>query len=199
MTSSEAYSFGHLEPVAPVAGHDPVAAALATADRIRADAGRTGYEEGYRDGVEAARADLADAAASLRAAAAAVGDLRDDLAAAVERDALELAVAVADKIVAGALDARPDLVVEALAGALRGLTDRERVTVLVNPDDLEIVRGAIGDLSEGLGGFGHLDVQAERRVSRGGAVVRTVTGEVDATVAAKLDRAREVFAREREA
>jgi flagellar assembly protein FliH len=39
----------------------------------------------------------------------------------------------------------------------------------------------------------HCDVQAERRVHRGGAIVRTVEGEVDATLETKLARAREVL------
>jgi flagellar assembly protein FliH len=43
-----------------------------------------------------------------------------------------------------------------------------------------------------LGGIEHCEVQAERRVSRGGAVVRTPEGDVDARVEIKLQRAREV-------
>ena len=35
-------------------------------------------------------------------------------------------------------------------------------------------------------------MQAERRVARGGAIVRTPDGEVDARVETKLERAREV-------
>jgi flagellar assembly protein FliH len=43
-----------------------------------------------------------------------------------------------------------------------------------------------------LGGIEHCDVQAERRVARGGAVVRTPEGDVDARLETKLARAREV-------
>jgi flagellar assembly protein FliH len=43
-----------------------------------------------------------------------------------------------------------------------------------------------------LGGIEHCEVQAERRVSRGGAIVRTQDGDVDARVETKLKRAREV-------
>jgi flagellar assembly protein FliH len=43
-----------------------------------------------------------------------------------------------------------------------------------------------------LGGIEHTEVQAERRVSRGGAIVRTPDGDVDARVETKLQRAREV-------
>ena len=57
---------------------------------------------------------------------------------------------------------------EAVRGALRGIVERERVTVLVNPEDLEIVRDAMDDLRASLGGIEHCVVQAERRVGRGG-------------------------------
>jgi flagellar biosynthesis/type III secretory pathway protein FliH len=43
-----------------------------------------------------------------------------------------------------------------------------------------------------LGGIEHCEVQAERRVTRGGAVVRTPDGDVDARIETKLARAREV-------
>ena len=79
---------------------------------------------------------------------------------------------LAEKIVGAAVAVDPELVVEAVRGALRGLVERERVTVLVHPDDLELVRGAMGGLVATLGGIEHSEVQAERRVAprrRGGA------------------------------
>ena len=91
---------------------------------------------------------------------------------------------------------RPDVVVDVVRGALRRLAERERVTILVNPEDLDLVRAASEALVAELGGIEHCDVQAERRVARGGAIVRTVEGEVDATLATKLSRARDVIADE---
>lgn len=73
------------------------------------------------------------------------------------------------------------------------LIERERVTVLVNPDDMELVRAATQELTGGLGGIAHLEVQAERRVDRGGAIIRTAEGEVDATLQGKLERAHELL------
>ena len=80
---------------------------------------------------------------------------------------------------------------EAVRGALRGMVERERVTVLVHPDDLGLVREAMTEMRAGLGGIEHCEVQAERRVARGGAVVRTPEGEIDARLDTKLARARE--------
>jgi flagellar biosynthesis/type III secretory pathway protein FliH len=54
------------------------------------------------------------------------------------------------------------------------------------------VRAAADELAASLGGIEHLEVQAERRVGRGGAVVRHPEGDVDAQLATKLERVREL-------
>jgi flagellar assembly protein FliH len=64
--------------------------------------------------------------------------------------------------------------------------------VLVHPDDLDVVRAAADGLAAELGGIEHCEVQAERRLARGGAVVRTDEGQVDASIETQLTRAREL-------
>jgi len=54
------------------------------------------------------------------------------------------------------------------------------------------VQESMDDVRASLGGIEHCEVQAERRVARGGAVVRTPDGDVDARVETKLQRACEV-------
>jgi flagellar assembly protein FliH len=56
------------------------------------------------------------------------------------------------------------------------------------------VQGSIDELTGRVGGIHRLEVVGERRVPRGGCVVRTVEGEVDARVGEKLDLAREALA-----
>jgi flagellar assembly protein FliH len=175
-------------PAATAAAGDVLAAARAEADAIRALA----HAEGLATGREAALAELQPAAAALEAGARRMHEESAAVAERLELQAVELGLMLAEKIVGAAVGADPELVVEAVRGALRGLVERERVTVLVHPDDLELVRDAMDDLRAALGGIEHCEVQAERRVSRGGAVVRTPDGDVDARVETKLQRAREV-------
>jgi flagellar assembly protein FliH len=147
--------------------------------------------EGYAAGLAEAEAATAPAAAALGAALAELAAERERVAGELEARAVALAFDIAEKVLAGALAVEPERVVEAVRGALRGLVERERVTVLVHPDDLEPVRAAMGGLRDSLGGMEHCEVQAERRVGRGGAIVRTPDGDVDARVETKLARARE--------
>jgi flagellar assembly protein FliH len=197
MTSTE-FSFEALEApvinasVAPDAGPDAVLAALARAE-AEADALRAvAREEGLREGREEALAALTPALEALNQAVEAMQLEQFARAERLEAHAVDLALFLAEKVVHGALAVEPERVVEAVRGALRGIVERERVTVLVHPDDLELVRDAMDDVRASLGGIEHCEVQAERRVSRGGAVVRTPDGDVDARVETKMVRAREV-------
>ncbi len=81
-----------------------------------------------------------------------------------------------------------------MQGALRRISDRRRITVLVNPADLEVVRAAIGELTAQGSGVELCDLQSDERVGAGSAIVRTAEGEVDASVHTQLERAREVLA-----
>ena len=196
------FSFEALE--APPGGRDPIpvfddgtaldpvvgllARAEAEAEMVRAAARAEGYEAGRAEALAA----LSPALEALQTAVVAGREERIAAADQLEVHSVELALFLAEKIVGGALAVKPDRVVEAVRGALRGIVERERVTVLVHPEDLELVREAMDEMRATLGGIEHCEVQAERRVGRGGAIVRTQDGDVDARVETKLQRAREV-------
>lgn len=169
--------------------------ALLAAARTEADAMvEAARAAGHAEGLAAGADDVAFAVAGLRAAADGLGDVARELPSLLEEQAVELGLAIARQVLGGALEVRPELVVDVVRGALRRLVDRDRVTLLVHPDDLECVRAATPALIDELGGIEHCEVQAERRVARGGAMVRTGDGEVDATLETKLLRVREVVA-----
>lgn len=177
---------------------DELTAARAEADRIREEARAEGYAAGHAQGLAEAREQLAPAASSLGDALR--GAQRDAVRAAdaLEREAVELAILLAEKVVAASVLHEPERVLDVVRGALRGVVDRGRVTVLVHPDDVPLVRGAMEPMLDELGGIERCDVLAERRVARGGAVVRTSEGEVDVRLEAKLERAAQLL-RESEA
>jgi flagellar assembly protein FliH len=173
-----------------------LAEAAAEAEQIRELARAEGRAEGLRLGREDGMAEARSAALALREALAEAGALRARLVEETERDAVALALALAAKIVAGAIEVQPERVLDAVRGALRRVTERRRVTLLVDPADLEAVVAAVTDITAEVGGVEHCDVQADRRVGHGGVILTTVESEVDATVDTQLQRAREIVAAE---
>ena len=196
---SAGYPLEQLEPSAQAPLGSPaqiVMRAAAEAENIRELARAEGHAEGLAQGHDAGLMEVEAAASALHAALAALDRRSEELACAVERDAVELALSLAAKILGGALDAQPERVLDTVDGALRRIADRRRIVILVDPGDLETVSDAIGELTARAGGVELCEVQADRRVGRGGAIVRTLESEVDVTVQTQLERAREVIAAE---
>jgi flagellar assembly protein FliH len=131
---------------------------------------------------------------ALGASVQAIAELRDQVVAELEADAVEMALRLAEQILAGVVAVEPERVLDVARNALRHLADRRRVTIVVNPDDLELVNECVDSLQSELGGIEHLGVQADRRVVRGGAIARTDSGEIDAGIDVQLARAREIVA-----
>jgi flagellar assembly protein FliH len=175
--------------LAPYGAPEPEVDVAAIAEAARAQ----GHDAGFQAGLVEAQRQMAAGVAALQAAVAGVEAQRNQLSAAVEAAAVELGLRIAEQALHATVEAQPGVVVDVVRGALRRLVDRDRVAILVHPDDLDLVRTASPGLVAELGGIEHCEVQAERRVARGGAIVRTVEGEVDATLATKLARAREVL------
>ena len=189
------YAFQQLDAPPPGSAEeiaDVLSAVRAEADRIRAEARAAGEAEGRAAGLAAAQEAAQPALTALAAAAGAVNELRAQLAAETERDAVELAIRLAEQILAGTIAVQPERVVDVARNALRHLIDRRHVTLVVNTDDLELVSDSVESLSSQLGGIEHLSVQADRRIGRGGAIARTEAGDIDAGLPTQLARAREI-------
>jgi flagellar assembly protein FliH len=192
----DTYAFEQLEaPPGDVHSEtDLLASAWEQAEQIKEQARRIGEAEGHAAGHAAAQTEVQSALAALQAALAAIEQMKVELIAALEHDAAELALRISEQILAAAIEVQPERVVDVARNALRRVTDRRRVVLVVHPSDLETMGVAVPALKAELGGIEHCDVQADRRISAGGAILRTEAGEIDATIETGLERAREIVA-----
>lgn len=190
------YAFEQLE--APAGGFrtdtDLLASAWDQAEQIRDQARQTGEAEGRAAGFAAAQAEVESAISALNGALAATEQLCEELTSQLERDAAELAFHLSEQILAAAIEVQPERVVDVARNALRRVTERRRVVLLVNPSDLQAIGESVPTLKAELGGIEHCDVQSDRRINCGGVILRTDAGEIDSTFDTGLLRAREIVA-----
>jgi flagellar assembly protein FliH len=187
----ETFEFGALE--APP--HLVIEAGTAE-ERLRAMAAETrlrAREEGLAEGLAEARALVAPALEAVAEAERQIRAREGEFLRAAERSAVELALAIAEKVVGAAVSTRPETVLDVVGGALLRTESRHRLVIEVNPDDLELVSESAEGLAARLGGVQRLDVVAERRVERGGCIVRTEEGEIDARIGSQLERLAELL------
>jgi flagellar biosynthesis/type III secretory pathway protein FliH len=160
----------------------PVASAKAQAEAIVASAEavrEAARQEGYAAGREAG---LASVTALLAAARAEV----DRRAQGAEAELRRLAVRIAEKILARTLALGPDAVVDVVRGALAAAAERRDLVVRVHPDDVAVVVEARERLLAGAAARAHLAVRADATVGRGGCIVETEVGSIDARLDVQL-------------
>ena len=174
---------------------DRVAAeqARAAAEAAAEAAAATAREEGYAAGFAEAHAQLEPARSALLEATATLERTVADVVPAAERRAIELALVLAEKIITKAVEADPELVSSVVSGALRRAIHHGPLVLEVNPADVELVKASLDDIERTLGGLPQIDLVGERRVARGGCVVKTADGEIDARLETQLERAANVL------
>src|SRR4051812_25531584 len=119
--------------------HDRARAIIASAEAQALAVREQARREGYAEGMVAGRADLRQLGEpAVQALSEAVERLREyqaNAADAVERQAVVLALEIAEKVVAGTIEAQPERVLDVVRGALRAVVERERLVIQVNPED----------------------------------------------------------------
>jgi flagellar assembly protein FliH len=177
---------------APAPGPAPEPAAPTPeehAEQLRA-AHQAGYHDGYRDGVAALepfKASVAQQAGAqlgtlLAATQAQLAALQQEMAEAVARAAMQLA----RQVVRSELTMRPEAVAAVAAEAIDALLQGARhVSVRLHPDDHGFVARGAAELIAERG----IRLAADPAVARGGCVVESDAGAIDASVQSRWRRA----------
>jgi flagellar assembly protein FliH len=176
-----------------------VSVAREQAESLAQAAREQGFAAGYSEGVARAEAAVLDRLATAEQIVAQVHEAREEALASCERDLVELAFQIAEKVVRQRVAADPDTTLGVLEHALRKAFVRDGLTVLCNPADLERLSGASEILQTRVGSLTGLSLIGDRRISQGGVVVRTDAGDIDATIESQLERLRDLMFDERAA
>jgi flagellar assembly protein FliH len=159
---------------------DPLREQLARA-AIEQDAFARGYAEGERAGRESESARASGLVQRLTEAFGELHERRADMLRQAERQTVQLAVAIAERIVQREVSIDPRLLTAMGHAALERLGNRGTATIRLHPDDHRAIETS-GPLTE----QAHVRVAADSSVERGGCVVDSELGLLDASPGAQL-------------
>jgi len=160
---------------------------------IETEARTRGQDEGYAAGKAAADAELTAMAATMRELIESARAERRHIIDSAEPELVRLAAAIAERVVHQHIAIEPSVIVDNVRQALTRLATREVVTLRVNPDDLETIR-QYRDSIVTSSDVEHLRIVEDQRVDRGGVVVETDAGTIDAKITTQLREARRAIA-----
>ena len=155
--------------------------AAARADAIAQDARKRGHDEGFAAGRDAADREMNDMLATMRGLLEMARVERHKLMEDAEPELVRLALGIAERVLHQQIALDRGVVVEMAKIAIARLIERDSVTVRVNPADLERMREHRDELIA-IGDIRNLRVVEDQRVDRGGVVVETDAGTIDARI-----------------
>lgn len=157
------------------------------------DGARSGFEQGEKAGAEAARQSLVHGLNSCGAMLKEIEGLRRKAAAELEAELVQLALAVARKIVQREIDLAPETVAGIVRQALGRVEHAARIRIRLNPDDLTLLTEISPPLMAGRPEAGRVVLEADEGVTRGGCLIETDSGEVDARIERQFQVVEEAF------
>jgi flagellar assembly protein FliH len=159
-------------------------AARRDADLLREEAKRQGYAAGLSEGREAAQRELGGCLAEIKKVLAALRESRDAVLDAVVPRVIDAVVRIAGVLAAGEIRRDPERLRAIVQEALSSARDEDRVVVRLHPDDLDMLAPVRQALEDACGQ--QLVLRADRSLVRGGCLVETSRGLVDARLDARL-------------
>ena len=159
-----------------------VAEARGEAQRIVEEARQEGenlrqqaYQEGYEEGLGKHTEETVRALAQV-----------DQMKASIEPEYIKLVKACVEKIIGKELRTEPRTIISIVRAALKDATQQREINVRVNPDDVETLRSNQRRLFDVLARAGKVEIREDESVRRGGCVVVTELGTIDASLDRQL-------------
>lgn len=138
--------------------------------------------EGYAEGLAAGRVEGEQACGRMKQLAESFSSTLDNLDFRLADMVLELALDVARQVVAGELAARPERILDVVNMALKQMAETSReARLLLNPDDAALVRPHLDQVLD----KNRLRIVEDVRIVRGGCLIETSQGDLDATLPAR--------------
>ncbi|MFW6032640.1 MAG: FliH/SctL family protein [Phycisphaeraceae bacterium] len=147
-----------------------------------------GRQQGHAEALEAMQPRFQQLAARLTEAAGQLEQQRKQLDSEASQAVLQFAVAMAEKIVARAIEVEPGRVVDQVVSALGHVLRPLDVKVAIHPEDRPLVEEAMPELVRDFDHLQHIELVADESVGRGGCVVNYGQGRIDATIDTQLGR-----------
>ncbi|MGI9012759.1 MAG: FliH/SctL family protein [Phycisphaerales bacterium] len=174
------------------------AEAKSNATEMAAAARKEGHEAGYSEGRAegereahaAALAEHRESFTSLQSQWQVALDAWDAERACMIREArtevLQLALLLTEKITKRAIEVSPDLISDQLAAAIAVVLNPAQLQVAVHPDDRPMIESALPGLLASVSTCQSIDVVEDDTLMRGGCIVRTQGGSIDASIETQL-------------
>lgn len=142
------------------------------------------YEKGLSDGIQKGRELQKNEAfhtlQSMVSLMKETGDLKKNILDKAEEQIIQLSLTIAEKVIHLEVTTNREVIRNVLKEAIRNIVDRENMKVRIHPQDFQYMMEIKSDFLQNFDGIKNIIFEEDVSIGRGGAIIETLFGEVDA-------------------
>ena len=154
---------------------------------IEHEAYRKGYEAGREEGYKEGQAEVMRLIDRLGTIVSTAVDIRDDIINSSEKLMTEMILMIARKVIKDEIVERREVVINNIKEAIQRVKDRDRIDIRVNFADLDMTTAHKDELIRMMDTLKKVNIFEDNRVDRGGCIIETDVGAIDARISTQLD------------
>ena len=154
---------------------------------IEHEAYKKGYEAGREEGFKEGESEVLRLIDRLGTIVSTAVDIRDDIIKSSEKLMTEMILMIARKVIKDEIAERREIVINNIKEALKRVKDRDRVDIRVNFADLDMTAAHKDELIKMMESLKKVNLYEDSRVERGGCIIETDVGAIDARISVQLD------------
>lgn len=147
---------------------------------------RQGWSEGYGQGMQEAEKEYTAKIELAQEILDKAFKEKKEIIQESEPFVIELSVQIASKIIQEELTTKPDVLIEMIKQNLVYSNERSMISICVSPEDFSFVQNQRQQLLESLEGQIEVKILPEHSIEKGGCVIRTSYGSIDARIDVQL-------------
>jgi len=151
-----------------------------------AEAGKQSYEqgfaEGFKEGSETKKNEAQAIVNTLHAVVEEVGSFKEKTIEASEKQLLDISFSIAERIIHQEISRDEGVILSVLKAAFRNIVERENIKIRLNPGDFKYMVEMKSDFMKSMDGVRNVFFEEDESIARGGAILETSSGEVDARI-----------------
>ena len=163
-----------------------VAEANAQHDKIVSEARNEGFEQGSQEGFEKGSAEVERLIERMHKILEAVMQRREEILQDTESQIVELVILMARKVIKILSENQKNVIMANTVAALRKVKTRGNVTLRVNIEDVKLTTAHADEFIQHVENVQGITVQEDSSVEKGGCIVETDFGAIDARISSQL-------------
>jgi len=163
-----------------------VAEANAQHDKIVSEARNEGFEQGSQEGYEKGKAEVERLIERMHKILEAVMQRREEILQDTESQIVELVILMARKVIKILSENQKNVIMANTVAALRKVKTRGSVTLRVNIEDVKLTTAHADEFIQHVENVQGITVQEDSSVEKGGCIVETDFGAIDARISSQL-------------